>query len=43
MLVLLPTAYAKFANPDSGVVMPGVGVDDQAREFDGNVVSSIRG
>jgi hypothetical protein len=43
MLVLLPTAYAKSANPNSGVVMPGVGVDDQAREFGGDVVSSIRG
>jgi len=43
MLVLLPTAYAKFADPNSGVVMSGVGIDDQAREFGGNVVNSIRG
>jgi hypothetical protein len=43
MLILLPIAYAKFADPNSGVVMPGVGVDDHEREFGGNVVSIVRG
>ena len=35
--------YAKSADPNTGVVLRGVGVDDQAREFGGNVASSIRG
>jgi hypothetical protein len=34
---------AKSADPNSGVVMRGIVVDHLAREFGGNVVSSIRG
>src|SRR5512132_3057604 len=41
MFVLLPTAHAKFADRNSGVVLRGVVVDDEERAFDGNVVSSI--
>jgi hypothetical protein len=33
MLVLLPLVCARFADPDSGVVMRGVGVDNEKREF----------
>jgi hypothetical protein len=40
MFVLLP-GCAKFADRNSGVVMRGIVVDDEEREFDGNVVSSI--
>jgi hypothetical protein len=32
---------AKFADPNSGVVLRGVGVDDEEREFGGNVVSIL--
>jgi hypothetical protein len=41
MFVLLPAVCAKFADRISGVVVRGVGVDDEEREFGGNVVSSI--
>jgi hypothetical protein len=42
MLILLSHwVCVKFADRNSGVVLRGVGVDNEAREFGGNVVSSI--
>jgi hypothetical protein len=35
MLVLLSYGLREFADPDSGVVMRGVGVDNEGREFGG--------
>ena len=43
MFVLLSLVCAKFADPNSGVVICGVGVDGEEREFGGNVVSIVRG
>jgi hypothetical protein len=34
---------AKLTDPDSGVVMRGVGVDNEEREFGGNIVSIVKG
>jgi hypothetical protein len=34
---------AKFADPNSAVVMRGVGVDDEEREFRDNVIGIVRG
>jgi hypothetical protein len=35
MLALLSYGLREFAGPDSGVVMRGVGVDNEGREFGG--------
>jgi hypothetical protein len=40
-LCFSPVVCAKLADRNSGVVIRDVGVDDQAREFGGNLVRSI--
>jgi hypothetical protein len=35
--------FARSADGNWGVVMRGVGVDNEEREFGGNVVSIVRG